>query len=715
MEEKGKDAHSTATAPKRVLVCAAWPYVNNIPHFGTILSFFSADVIARYYRAQGADVAFVSGSDVHGTPIEVAARKENTTPQAIAEKYHPIVKEHVEKFGISFSNYTTTASKNHAAFVTDFYKTLHEKNFIKYIEEELPYSEKDKMFLPDRYVKGTCPHCGYEEANWDQCENCGAQLNPGELLKAKSTVSGDTPIIKKTTNAYFALPQITEQLQEYVNKTKEKWTSRVTHFTESWFKQGLIDRAITRDISWGIPAPFPKLEHKTLYVWAEAVLGYLSAVQETNPQDLELFWKQAIDASYFCMGKDNTTFHSVFLPALLFAHGNYNLPEHMVVSEFISFEGKKFSKSKGIGIWVNEALELLPADYWRYYLLRIFPEQKDTDFSFKDFEEKINTELLANLVNLFNRVITLTDKYFEGKVPEHTVTSHDEILFKKLDENITKIQDYMHKGRVKMALDVLMQASQTANQYLQELEPWKKEENKTHLKVMLQYLAALSRITSIFMPHLGKKMCDALQIKTDTGAWSVASLTHIDDLQKVTAPEQHLITKINGKELQEKLRRIRAYGSFAKLDLRVAKIMNVENHPNADKLYKITVDLGDEQRQVIAGLKAYLSPKQLLDKHAIMVCNLAPVKLRGELSQGMLLAGEDKKNVNILTANDSKPGSQVTLEGIEQKPAAQISFDEFLAVTMTVHTSRAICGSKMLQTLQEDVFVENIENGGKIR
>ncbi len=716
---------------KKILVCTAWPYVHAIPHFGNIMPFLTADAIARFHRANGYDVEFVSGSDEHGSKMEFEALKLGITPKELVDKNHALVKKYVEQLGFSFTNYSRTSNEIHKKFAQDFYKKIYEKGFIEFKEEKQLFCNEDKIFLPERYVIGTCPHCESDHALGNQCDECGRVLEPTELLNPKCSLCGAYPKLKSTETAFFKLQHFEKQLIDYVKSKDKVWQDRVTNFSNRWITEGLLNRPITRDLKWGIPAPFPELKNKTIYVWAEAVLGYLSTLEERGR--LKEFWKEPIERSYFTLGKDNIPFHTIILPALLMAYGGYNLPDRIVSNEYLGFDGKQFSKTQGRGIWLDEVIDVLPADYWRFYLYRIFPETRDTDFSWADFGEKINNELVANIANFVNRVITMLHKFYDGNIPTVLdLKPEEENVVFEIKNTKEKISKFIIEGKVREPLDEILKLSGFGNEFLQRQEPWKNPENKDCLATCGLICKAIGVFIEPFLPFTSAKLKNLLNVSDADFKWDKVHKYLNGDVNEA----EHLFDTIDVNLVREKVENKRKYSNFQKFDLRVAKIDSVEDHQNADKMYIIKIDLGKHgKRQLCAGLKPYIDRKDLLGKNVVVVVNLKHAILRGEKSEGMMLAAEDKeKNIGVLQAPNSEPGDEVFLcnfnangksddsdKGIvDRNPLKEISIDEFYAEKMKVKVGRIIYKDKILVAKSsdgevEDIIVYDVEDSGEVR
>jgi methionyl-tRNA synthetase len=698
---------------KRILVCAAWPYVHAVSHLGNVVPFFSADVLARFYRLKGCDVEFVSGSDQHGAAMEFEAKKLGVTPQQLVDKNHAIVEKFNKEWGMSFTNYSRTTHPMHKQFVTDFYKKVFENGHIEIKDETLPFCTECDQFLPDRFVTGSCPFCSNDKCLGNQCDECGRVLDPLQLVDPKCSQCGTTPVTRETKTGYFKLSKFLEQLKKYVKEKKPVWQPRVVNFTERWFEEGLNDRPVTRDLKWGIPCPFPGLEDKTIYVWAEAVLGYCSTIFMTDK--FKQFWETPVDHSYFCLGKDNIPFHTIIFPSLLMGHENLNLPDVIVSNEYIGFEGKQFSKTRGVGIWIDEVFGVLEPDYWRYYLLRIFPETKDTDFSWKDFDDKINNELVKNLSNFINRVINLLNKMCDAVIPEKKeMDSKDRAVYEKIKECKKNFEKNLELGKVKEPLEKLMALSKVGNEYLQTKEPWKVAENKDCLAVCSSLVKALAIFAEPYLPFTSEKIKNMFNFKDLT--WDDLDEEKLKAVSGKVNEPVHMFDRINVEKIQKQILDKRLYGGFKKLDLRVAKVTKVENHPNADKLYVMQIDLGKlGERQIVSGLKDYYKPEELEGKNIVIIANLKESELRGVKSKGMLLAAIDKKKkLGLLVARDSAPGDQCYLEALKPTPAKIIDIKDFQKLKMTVMVGRVMFKDKMLKTDKEDIIAENVADGAHV-
>lgn len=667
------------------VITSAWPYVNAIPHLGNMIgSVLSSDIFARYLRLKGDEIIFVSGSDEHGTPNKVAALKEGISPEKFTKRNHEIIKDLFTQWGISYDNYTETHGKNHMSFVQDLIKKIDKNGYVFQKDEEMTYCENDKMFLPDRFIEGTCPFCHSEIlARGDQCDDpsCGKLLTPLELINPKCVICESRPILKQTKHWYFDYPQFQKRLEKFINE-HEIIPDNAKTFSLARLNEGLRPRAITRDLDWGIPAPFKGAEDKVIYVWFDAVLGYVSAskewaIQQGTPKKWEEFWFQPDTRTVFFIGKDNIPFHLLMFPALLMASkDDYVLPFNVSSTEFLLYEGKKFSKSRGVGIWIDEALKLAPADYWRYFLIHNRPETKDTSFSWREFENAINGDLNDVLGNMVNRALTLINRYFKGKVPpRNDLDVEDQKILDTIKESSSKIGALIESFEFKKALNEIISLARDGNLYLQKKEPWKKMKSgaekdtvETTLNVSIQLVASLSIYLEPFIPFSITKLKQLLNLEDEEFEWQDGSKLLIHDGHEIPKPEI-LFEKIDITQLQENLVKNRekavetgekklktiSYEEFQNLDIRTAIVLSAERVKKTDKLLKLKIKIGDEERQIIAGIGDQYDPKKIVNKIIIVLTNLEPKKIRGEVSKGMLLAAEIDGKPILLTTDKEVP------------------------------------------------------------
>jgi methionyl-tRNA synthetase len=550
----------------RWIVASAWPYINAVPHLGTLVQVLSSDVFARFLRKMGEEVVFVSGSDEHGTPIEIEAIRRGIAPKELTDKMHEYVTRLFESFGISYDNYTRTESDVHKEFVRDFYLKIYNEGHIFERETEQLYCPKDELFLPDRFVTGTCPYCGYERAHGDQCDRCGRLLNPTDLIDPKCSICGSVPEVRRTKHWFFDLPKFSEKLRKYIEEN-DNLPENAKALSLSMIEEGLRPRSLTRDNKWGIPAPFPGSEGKTIYVWMEAVLGYVSAVKEYflrrgETGKFEEFWKSEDTRSIYFIGKDNIPFHTIIFPALLMASGeNYVLPFSVASTEFLLYEGEKFSKSERRGIWMDEALQLLPADYWRFYMIYMRPELKDTSFSWEDFESKVNDELNDTIGNLIHRVLSFIASRYGGQVPSVELDEEASSFLKRVREMSREIEENLMKIRLRDALRAFIEIARLGNRFFNNREPWKDFESnrkRADSTVLASYILIkiIAFYMHIFMPSSAEKLWNMLGLEGEPNA-RVAFSEHENGKVRSLEP---LFRKIKKEELLDRLKQMREKG-----------------------------------------------------------------------------------------------------------------------------------------------------------
>jgi len=668
------------------VITSAWPYVNAIPHLGTMIgSVLSADIFARYLRLKGDEVVFVSGSDSHGTPVAVAAKKQNVPVEELATRNHEITKNLFKEWKISYDNYTITHNPTHIRFVQEFYLDVQKNGYILEKEIESLYCEKDNLYLPDRFVEGICPHCGFEDARGDQCDNCQKLLTPLALKKPRCVICDNTPEIKITKHWYLNFPKLQDRLKKLIEDNKII-PQNARQMCLNSIAEGLPERAITRDLEWGIPAPFKGADDKTIYVWFEAVLGYVSAVREwadklvNQPKKFGYFWKDDNTKTAYFIGKDNIIFHLIIFPGLLMAYNDDKtekeklvLPYNVSSTEFLMYENEKFSKSRGVGIWIDEALELAPLDYWRFNLIYNRPEKSDTSFLWSEFANNIKT-LNDVIGNFIHRILTFLNKQFKSTIPNR-------IGFDDLDkEFVTRLKsignlvgELLDNFELRRALREIVNFGRDGNVYLNNKAPWhliKKDKNAAgHVfNLCAQAVYALAILLAPFIPDTSEKILDYLNIpeRLNQLSWNSINENALKEGHKIKVP-MPIFQKLEINELKEKLSQIRknkgkqgvkklvSYEDFKKLDIRVALIEKVEKVPKADKLYKLFVDLGTEKRTLVAGLAEHYKADELIGKKIVILTNLEPRKLRGILSQGMLLAAVEGDKVSILTPDKDLP------------------------------------------------------------
>ena len=666
---------------KRYTITAALPYTNGPIHIGHLAGVYvPADIFARYQRLKNNDVAFICGSDEHGVAISIKAKKEGTTPQAIIDKYHTIIKQSFADFGISFDNYSRTSAPIHHQTASDFFKKLYEQgDFIEEISEQL-YDEEAHQFLADRFVIGTCPKCGNPEAYGDQCERCGSSLNATDLIDPKSSITGSKPTLKATKHWFLPLNRYQEFLEKWILEGhKSDWKPNVYGQVKSWLDDELKPRAVTRDLDWGIPVPVEGAEGKVLYVWFDAPIGYISSTKEwaeREGKDWRPYWQDKNTELVHFIGKDNIVFHCIIFPAMLKAEGSYILPTNVPANEFLNLEGNKLSTSKNWAVWLHEYLQDFPnqQDVLRYALTANAPETKDNDFTWKDFQARNNNELVAIFGNFINRVAVLTQKYYEGVIPAAgEFNDIDTETLRQITELTEKIEQSLERYRFREAQQELMNMARLGNKYLADEEPWKliktdPERVKTVMYVALQIATALAVASEPFLPFTSEKLKRMLQL----GAISWENLkTNATELLKAghrIGTAELLFEKIEDAAIEKQLQRLEntklankqeaqantevtvapqkeliSYDDFAKMDIRIGTILEAEKMPKADKLLILKVDTGIDQRTIVSGIAQSFAPEEIIGKKVTVLVNLAPRKLRGVESQGMILMVENSE------------------------------------------------------------------------
>ncbi len=659
---------------KRYTITAALPYTNGPIHIGHLAGVYvPADIYARYMRLTGNDVAFICGSDEHGVPITIKAKKEGVSPQEVVDKYNAIIKTSFEDFGISFDNYSRTSAKIHHDTAQEFFKTLYDKGeFIEEVTEQL-YDEEANQFLADRFVTGTCPKCGNEEAYGDQCERCGSTLNATDLINPKSAITGNVPTLKQTKHWFLPLDKHEAFLKDWILKGHKKdWKPNVYGQVKSWIDDGLRPRAVTRDLDWGIPVPIKGAEGKVLYVWFDAPIGYISSTKEWAQRvgkDWEPYWKDKDTKLVHFIGKDNIVFHCIIFPAMLKAEGSYILPDNVPANEFLNLEGNKLSTSKNWAVWLPDYLKEFPnqQDVLRYALTANAPESKDNDFTWADFQARNNNELVAIFGNFINRVVVLTDKYYNGIVPTPSEFSQlDEEVFATVRAYPDVIASSIERYRFREASQELLNLARLGNKYLADEEPWKliktdEVRTKTIMFVALQIASALATLSEPFLPFTSEKLKGILNYKNNTWADISTKKTLIPAGHKIGKAEL-LFSKIEDETIQKQLDTLEAskkanastssahvtqpqketitYEDFAKLDMRVGTIIEAEKMPKANKLLVLKIDTGIDVRTIVSGIAESFSPEEVVGKRVTVLVNLAPRTLRGVESQGMILMTE---------------------------------------------------------------------------
>ena len=672
---------------KRYLVTSALPYANGPVHIGHLAGVYvPSDIYVRYLRLRGKDVVWVCGSDEHGVPITIKARKEGVTPQDVVDKYNAIIKNSFEGLGISFDIYSRTTSPTHRVTASDFFRTLYDKGeFVQQTSQQY-YDPEAKTFLADRYITGTCPKCGSEGAYGDQCEKCGSTLNATDLINPKSTISGAAPELRDTTHWFLPLDKHEAMLREWILEGHKEWKSNVYGQCKSWLDGGLQPRAVSRDLDWGIPVPVEGAEGKVLYVWFDAPIGYISATKDLTP-DWEKYWKSEDTKMVHFIGKDNIVFHCIVFPAMLKAHGDYILPENVPANEFLNLEGDKISTSKNWAVWLNEYLEDMPGkeDVLRYVLCANAPETKDNDFTWKDYQTRNNNELVAVLGNFVNRAMVLTAKYFEGKVPvAGELTDFDKEILAELPKLRASVEENIENYRFREALKEAMNIARLGNKYLADTEPWKviktdEARVATILNVALQITANLAVVIEPFMPFTTAKLLRMLGVEKIN--WEKAGASDILAAGHTLGKAELLFEKIEDSVIEAQVAKLQAakaaneaaakpvepqkaeisFDDFEKLDIRIGTVLEAEKVAKTKKLLKLLVDTGIDRRTIVSGIAEHFSPEELVGRQVMVLVNLAPRELKGIESRGMILMAEDAtgKLVMVPPTEPVRNGSQV--------------------------------------------------------
>ena len=674
---------------KRTLITAALPYANGPVHIGHLAGvYIPADIYARYLRLKGEEVLFVCGSDEHGVPIAIKAKKEGVSPQDIVDRYHGIIKDSFERFGVTFDTYSRTTSATHREHASAFFRTLYEKGEFVEEESEQYFDPEAGQFLADRYIVGTCPRCQNERAYGDQCESCGSTLNPTDLINPKSAISGATPILKKTKHWYLPLDKHEPFLRHWILDEHKEWKSNVYGQCRSWLDGGLQPRAVSRDLDWGIPVPVEGAEGKVLYVWFDAPIGYISNTKELLPDTWETWWKDSQTRLLHFIGKDNIVFHCIVFPAMLRAEGSYILPENVPANEFLNLEGDKISTSRNWAVWLNEYLDELPdkQDVLRYVLTANAPETKDNDFTWKDYQARNNNELVAVFGNFVNRALVLTAKYFDGKVPAlGTLTDFDRETLGELSVIRPALERELDTFHFREALKEAMNLARLGNKYLADTEPWKLAKTDldrvgTILNISLQITANLALAFAPFLPMSSDKLSAMLQLPLprweDLGRSDLLPVGHqlgeasllfekIEDEVIEKQVQKLLKTKEANEAAEAKASAVApdiAFDDFLKLDIRVGTVLECVKVPKADKLLQFRLDDGLGGRTIVSGIAEHYAPEDLLGKQVCFIANLPPRKLKGVESQGMILSALDYQTgkLRIITPHEGvAPGSEV--------------------------------------------------------
>ena len=658
----------------RYLITAALPYANGYIHLGHIAgAYLPADIFVRYKKLKEQDIIFICGSDEHGTAIEISALKEKVSPKEIIDRYHFANKQAFEDLGIKFDIFSRTSNEIHHKTAQDFFLNLNSKNILLQKTEKQLYSEKDRRFLADRFVEGICPICGYEEARGDQCEKCGSNLTPLELINPKSKISGDTPVIKESKNFFFPLESFQHRIEEWING-KKGWKPNVKNYCEGWFKTGLKDRAITRDLDWGVKVPVEGNEGKVIYVWFEAPIGYISATKELfierkEPEKWKDYWTKEDTALIHFIGKDNIIFHAIVFPAMLMAHGGFVLPDNVPANEFLNLEGGKLSKSKGHGILVKDIVKQFNPDLIRYTLTANLPENKDADFSWDDFQVKNNNELAAILGNFINRTIVFVKNKFDNKVPQIT-GKHSSDLLDIIKKQAEIISNCYENYRFREALNETMNTARAANKYFNDQEPWKliKDDNEKCSNVInecLQACHSLAILISPVLPFTSDRIFKILNKDKTDYKWDKAGEACLKSgvtlgTDEILFPQLEIKKEFKAETNTEEAGVI-TIDDFRKISLRTAIVLECEAVPKSKKLLKLKVKAGENIKQLVAGISEHYKPEELIGKTIIIVDNLKKSKLMGIDSEGMLLAAKkDGKLTIVTTQSEISDGAEVS-------------------------------------------------------
>lgn len=704
------------TQPGRYLVTAALPYANGPVHIGHLAGcYLPADIYVRYQRARKRDIKFVCGSDEHGVPITIRAMKEGKSPKEIVDTYHAMIKESFEKMGISFDIYSRTSNAIHHKTAQDFFMNLYEKGLFEERETEQYYDDDRQMFLADRYIIGTCPVCGNPDAYGDQCERCGSSLSPEQLINPRSALSDAVPVKKKTTHWYFPLQNYETFLRQWILEDHKDWKNNVYGQCKSWLDNGLQPRAMTRDSNWGVSVPLDNAEGKVLYVWFDAPIGYISATKELLPNWKDYWCKEDTKLVHF-IGKDNIVFHCIIFPAMLKAHGDFVLPENVPANEFLNIEGQKVSTSRNWAVWLHEYLKDFPdqQDVLRYVLCANAPETKDNDFTWKDFQDRNNSELVSVFGNFVNRTFVLMHKLCNGKVPTlhgDAVDARDKEMVADFATTKNKVETLIESFKFREALYEVIDLSRRGNKYMQEKEPWilakqvDADENILEaaqqkidicIHVCLQLCANLAILINPFLPNTAKKMAHMMKVVGKMLNWENAGKPKLLSVGYTLRPPELLFRKIEDSEVEAQIKKLKqgakmsenttdqgtgsvkaatgtpqenhslkpeiTFDDFSKIDLRTGKVINAEKVEKADKLLKLEIDLGFEKRTILSGIAQHFSPEEITGKQVVIVANLAPRKMRGIESNGMILMAEDKEGKLhfISTNNEIAGGSNVS-------------------------------------------------------
>jgi methionyl-tRNA synthetase len=677
---------------KRILVTSALPYANGPMHIGQLAGcYLPADIYTRYQRLLGRDVIHICGTDEHGVPITLRAEEENVSPRDIVDRYYEDILTSLENFGIHYDNFSRTSIPLHHKTAQEFFLKVFEKGFLVPKNETQFFCTYDKRFLADRYIEGTCPYCNSEGARGDQCESCGKWLEPTKLIDPKCKICGRTPELRETKHWFFQLGKVQKKLEEWMGR-KTAWKENVLRFSEGWFREGLTERAITRDIDWGVPVPLPEAKEKVIYVWFEAPIGYISstiewAEKKGDPEAWRPYWSDSDTKLVHFIGKDNIVFHAIVWPGMLLAHGDYILPSEIPANEFLTISGDKISTSRNWAVWLPEALKTFEPDILRYSLTINAPEKRDADFSWEDFQKRNNTELADILGNFVNRTFSFIHQHLDGKVPEpSSFTKEDQKLQKKLENLPKDIGDLLEKFEAKSALKTAMKIAKEANRHFDSREPWRTRKEdpddcRTSLYVSLQVIDVLGKVLDPFLPFTAKKIRKSfgndgtidwqgdsrLEVGKKLGKPEILFPKIEDEVIKIQIDKLYGPNRVNNGEIQKtpieegnKMEEI-TIEEFKKIDLRVAEVIKAERAEGTKNLIRMDLKIGEEERQIVAGIAQWYSPEEIEGKKIIVVANLKPAVIRGFESKGMLLAAQDDSDLSIVILDkDLKSGAGVS-------------------------------------------------------
>jgi methionyl-tRNA synthetase len=660
------------TKKRKTIVTGALPYANGPIHIGHLAGvYLPADIYTRFLRKKDEDVIFICGTDENGVPITISAEKEGISPKELVTRYHNNIKKSLKNLGVEFDNFSGTSRKIHHELSQKIFLELYEKGFIESKTSKEFYCKNCQKFLPDRYVEGTCPYCNFEEARGDSCDSCGSWLEADQLINPKCKLCGETPVKKETKHWYLLLNKFQDKLEKWI-ETKN-WRKTVKSYLKGWLKEGLRPRPITRDLQWGIPVPLKNApRNKVLYVWFDAPLGYISSTIEWaqrlgEKNKWKNYWKNSDTRLIHFIGKDNIVFHGIIWPAIIMGTGEFTLPDEIPANEYLNLEGRQISTSRNWAIWLHEYLDYFEPDFLRYYLCSIMPETRDSEFKWKEFQERVNQELINNLGNFVNRTLKFVDKYSEGRIPvPGELTKEDKEMLSHINSLIDKLDSSLTNFNFRQAVRAWMQISATGNRYYDQMKPWKTRKNNRERTATTIYLCShliqvLGTIAKLFTPFSAEKILKMLNLEEKH--WSKLKSIELPENHK-TGKTENLFTKIEDEEIEKQLRRLKmshvTIDDFLQMGLKIGEIEKVEDVEGADKLYKLIVDTG-EKRTLVAGIKQKYSPEELLGKKIVVITNLEPANIRGVKSEGMLLAASNGDIISIISPDQDVPaGSKVS-------------------------------------------------------